>query len=346
LCSSEPCGDTAMPATDDASSTAAPTISVVIPSCGRLDLLDRSLDALLRQSHDPRTVEIIVVDDEPDHHTLHLVAGWRNPTPERGPRLVYLANTAPHGPGAARNRGWRAARAEIIAFTADDAVPQPDWLTNGLAAVADGADVVCGCIQTPVPPRPTDRQKSAHAHERADFTSANCFIKKPVLEQLDGFDERFHVQRGSDADLHFRLIEHGLRIVRAPQALAVHPMRPTPWGASLLQIRHAVFDALLYKKHPLLYRQRIEAHPCWNYYAIVAALLVALACWWLGAGLLALAATVVWFGLSLRLCARRLKDTTHSASHVVEMAVTSLLLPPLAVFWRLAGALRYRVRFA
>lgn len=337
-----------MPATDDAFSPAAPTVSVVLPTRARMDLLDRSLDALIRQSHDPRQVEIIVVDDEPDHHTLHLVAGWRNRNPEsgRGPRLVYLANTGPHGPGAARNHGWHAARADIVAFIVDDAVPQPDWLANGLAAFADGADVVCGRIQTPVAPVPTDHQSSAHAHERADFTSANCFMRKAVLEQLDGFDERFHMQRGSDADLHFRLIEHGVRIVRAPQALAVQPMRPTRWCASLLQIRHAVFDALLYKKHPLLYRQRIEARPCWDDYAIVAALLTALAGGWLGLDPLALAATVLWLALSLRLCARRLRGSAHSASHIAEIVLTSFLLPPLAAFWRLAGALRYRVRFA
>jgi hypothetical protein len=39
----------------------------------------------------------------------------------------------------------------------------------------------------------------------------------------------------------------------------------------------------------------------------------------------------------------------HGASrrpgHVLEMAVTSMLIPPLAVFWRLVGALRYRVAF-
>jgi len=335
-----------MPAPDDPPNTATPTISVVLPACGRMDLLDRSLDALMRQRLDPRSYEVIVVDDEPNHNTLHLVAGWRTRTLERGPRLVYVANTGPRGPSAARNRGWRAARANVIAFTTDDAVPGPDWLAQGLAAFDRGFDVVCGRIETPVPARPTDRQRSAHAHERADFTSANCFIHKPVLEQQGGFDERFSVQRGSDADLYFRLLEQGVRIVRAPQALAMHPVRPAPWGASLLQIRHAVFDALLYKKHPALYRERIEAGPCWDHYAIVAALLVALPCWLLGARWLALGATLVWLALTVRLALGRLRGTAHSASHVAEMAVTSLLLPPLAVFWRLAGAVRYRVRFA
>lgn len=331
-----------MPATDEFMST----VSVVLPACGRMDLLDRSLDALMRQTFDAHAYEIIVVDDEPNHNTLHLVAGWRSRTLERGPRLVYVANTGPRGPSAARNRGWRAARGSILAFTSDDAVPAPGWLEHGLAAFDEGVDVVCGRIETPVPTRPTDRQRSAHAHERADFSSANCFIRKPVLEKLDGFDERFSAQRASDADLHFRLLEEGVHMMRAPQALATHPVRPMPWGASLLQIRHAVFDALLYKKHPALYRQRVEAHPCWDHYAIVAALLVMLASWTLGARWLLLAGAVAWLALTVRLCARRLDGTAHSVSHVAEMALTSILLPPLAVFWRLTGAVRYRVRFA
>ena len=71
-----------MSATDDA----LIAVSVVLPACGRMDLLDRSLDALMRQSLDPRSYEVIVVDDEPNHNTLHLVAGWRTRTLERGPR--------------------------------------------------------------------------------------------------------------------------------------------------------------------------------------------------------------------------------------------------------------------
>lgn len=331
-----------MSATDDAMIA----VSVVLPACGRMDLLDRCLDALMRQSLDPRSYEVIVVDDEPNHNTLHLVAGWRTRTLERGPRLSYVANPGPSGPAAARNRGWRSARAAIVAFTSDDAVPASDWLAQGLAAFHDDADVVCGRIETPVPPRPTDRQRSAHAHEHAGFTSASCFIRKPVLDRLDGFDEHFNVPRGADADFYFRLLENGIRIVRAPQAMAVHPVRPTPWGASLLQIRHAIFDALLYKKHPALYRERIEPHPRWDNYAIVAALLLAAAGLATGAQWLASAAGAAWLLLTAQLCARRLRGTAHSASHVAEMIVTSALLPPLAVFWRLAGAVRYRVRFA
>ena len=80
-------------------------VSVVVPACGRMDLLDRCLDALMRQQFDPQHYEIIVVDDEPNHNTLHLVAGWRTRTLERGPRLSYVANPGPAGPASSRMPG-------------------------------------------------------------------------------------------------------------------------------------------------------------------------------------------------------------------------------------------------
>jgi GT2 family glycosyltransferase len=321
-------------------------VSVVVPACGRMDLLDRSLDALMRQGLDARKYEIIVVDDEPNHNTLHLVAGWRTRTLERGPRLSYVANPGPSGPASARNRGWRAARAPIVAFTSDDAIPEPGWLLEGLAAFDADTEVVCGRLQAPVPARPTEHQRAARGHEAADFTSANCFFRKNVLERLDGFDERFNVPRGSDADMHFRLLEHGIAIGRAPRALVVHPVRPLPWGASLLQIRHAVYDALLYKKHPALYRQKVEPRRRWDHYAIVGVLLIALASLQLGLPVAAGLAFAVWALLTIRLCAHRLRGSARTPGHVAEMIVTSILLPPLTVFWRLTGAVRYRVRFA
>jgi hypothetical protein len=44
-------------------------------------------------------------------------------------------------------------------------------------------------------------------------------------------------------------------------------------------------------------------------------------------------------------CVRRLMGATHRPSHVAEMIITSLIIPPYAVYWRLHGALKYRVAF-
>lgn len=335
-----------MPTTTTSTDTEATAVSVVVPTCGRLDLLDRCLDALTRQTLAGPCYEVIIVDDEPNHNTLHLVAGWRARTLDRGPRLVYVSNAGPHGPAAARNRGWRIAQAPVIAFTDDDTVPSPTWLASGLAAFRDGVDALCGRIEMPLPARPTDYQRDASLLQSAEFVTANCFCRKRVLEQLDGFDERFTSPWREDSDLHFRLLEMQATIAHAPEALVVHPVRPAPWGVSVLQIRKVAFDALLYKKHPQLYRQKIRGGPRWDYYVIVAALLALLAALAAGSTLLSTLAGAVWLTLTVRLCVRRLTGTAKTPSHVAEMVFTSVLIPPLAVFWRVAGAIRYRVRFA
>jgi GT2 family glycosyltransferase len=321
-------------------------ISVVVPTCGRLDLLDRSLDALTRQDYPAGAYEVIVVDDEPSRNTLQLVAGWRARTLDRGARLVYVANDGAHGLAAARNLGWRSARAPIIAFTDDDTVPATGWLTQAMAAFAAGTDVLCGRVETPTP-APAQRDDAASDSDGAvEFVAANCFCRRRVLEALDGFDERFRDGWREDNDFHFRLLEMNANIVSAPQAVVVHPVRPAAWGASLFQLHKISFDALLYKKHPALYRKKIRRLPCWEDYAIVAALAVGVLALVVGHEILAVAGWGAWLVLTAMLCIRRLQGSSTSVAHVADMLFTSALIPPLAVFWRVLGAIKYRVRFA
>ncbi len=332
-----------------------PRVSVVVPTCHRVLLLDRCLDALLAQLLPSREFEVIVVDDGPSHHARQLVCLWRKRAAARGVELRYVVNTGAPGPAAARNMGWRIAHADIIAFTDDDAVPSPGWLGCGLAPFGSGADVVCGRVHMPLPPAPTDQQREAGRRALAEFSTANCFIRKGLLASLGGFDDSFRYAWREDADLYFRLLDRRAGIVRAPHALVIHPPRPAPWAASLRQQPRSAFDALLYKKHPQRYRQQI-GNPRRDYDAIVAFLLLAMGAGaagaaWPGApgaqaaASLAAGAAAAWMALTAMLCARRLRGTSRHPSHVADIVLTSALLPPLAVFWRLAGALRYRVAF-
>ncbi|HBF51098.1 MAG TPA: glycosyl transferase family 2, partial [Massilia sp.] len=93
-------------------------------------------------------------------------------------------------------------------------------------------------------------------------------------------------------------------------------------GVSLLHTRRAVFDALLYKKHPGLYRAKVESAPRWDHYLAVAALLLALAGWLAGSALVFGLAGLAWLGLTARLCLQRLRGTAKTASHIAEMIVT------------------------
>lgn len=285
-------------------------VSVVVPTCGRPELLARCLDALEAQSLPREAYEIVVADD----------SGTRD------------------GPAAARNRGWRRARAPIVAFTDDDAVPDRCWLEHALAYFDDPTvDAVAGRIVMPVADTPTDYERDAQGLERAEFVTANCLIRRSVLERLGGFDERFRLAWREDSDMHFRLLSAGRRIARAPDAVVVHPVRPAPWGVSLRQQKKVMFDALLYRNHRRLYRQRIRRSPRWDYYAITGALLLAP---------FKPVFLLPWAALTLRFFCRRLEGTSRSPLHVLELLLTSIAIPPLAVFWRIVGALRFRVAFA
>jgi GT2 family glycosyltransferase len=283
-------------------------VSVVVPTCGRPDLLERCLAALERQTLARSEYEIIVADD----------------------------TALRSGPAAARNRGWREAQAPVVAFTDDDTVPDAGWLESGLAVIRRGADAAVGRTLMPLSEPPTDYERNESGLERAEFITANCFVRRYVLQELGGFDESFRMPWREDSDLHFRLLEGGYRIARADAALVVHPVRPAPWGVSLRQQKKVVFDALLFRKHPRLYRERIRAAPRWDYYLIVLCLALSPLSW---------IAFAFWAGLTGRFIAHRLDGTSKAPKHVAEMIVTSILIPPLSVFWRLVGALRYRVAF-
>lgn len=316
--------------------------SVVVPTCRRSDLLERCLAALVAQDLEPRHYEIIVADDACLDATREQVECWAGRAPVT---IRYLAVTDGEGPAAARNAGWRAARGEIIAFTDDDCVPDPDWLRAGLAAFVDGVVGASGRLVVPVPSRPTDYERNAAQIEAAEFVTANCFYRRAALAAISGLDERFRTAWREDTDLYFRLARRGSRLVHAPEAVALHPVRPAGWGVSVGQQRKSMYNALLFKKHPNLYRGKVQPQPPWHYYAIVGALFASLLGVASGRPRLTLGGAGLWIGLTGRFCVLRLQGTSRRPAHVAEMVVTSVLIPPLSIFWRVRGAIKYRVWF-
>jgi GT2 family glycosyltransferase len=318
-------------------------VAIVVPTCGRPSLLRQCLTSLLRQDFDAAAYEIIIVDDDPHAATREAVVECAAQRQDCCPRLTYIASPGPHGPAAARNFGWRAAQAPIIAFTDDDTIASPEWLRKGLQAFTADVTAVWGKIDMPLNGTPSDYERDAKGLETAEFVTANCFCLKRVLEGIDGFDERFRFAWREDADLYFRLLALGGRVVHAPDAVITHPIRSAGWGVSMRQQKKIQFDALLYKKHPVLYRQKIRAGARWDYYLIVACLIAAPIAMLAGHAALALAAGAIWLLLTLRFFAMRLKGTIKTVSHIAEMLVTSAVIPPVAVFWRLIGAMKFRV---
>ena len=318
----------------------SPQVSVVIPTRRRPALLRRCLEALQAQQIPAESVEILVCDDGPDAATLEVVESLAQRRPD-GPVLRYLVPGGEHGPAAARNRGWRQARAPVVAFTDDDTVPASDWLVRGLQAMLPGVSAVSGRIIMPLPPRPNDYERDASGLAAAEFATANCFVRREALEKVNGFDPRFSIAWREDSDLQFSLMEAGLTIVRAPDARVLHPIRPAGFAASLRMQRKIVFDSLLFRKHPKFYRERIRPGLPWFYLLTTLAGSIALGCALAGAWTTAGASFGLWALLTAWFFARRARGTSRRPRDLADLLVTSVLIPPLSIGWRVIGMARF-----
>lgn len=319
-------------------------ITVVVPTYRRPSLLRRCLLALIDQDIPPARYEIIVCDDGPDDGTRELVMRLAAKSSALGPHIEYVPVTATQGPAAARNCGWRRARAAMIAFTDDDTIPDKSWLREGWRAMKPGVSAAAGRIDVPLPPEPTDYELDAAGLASAEFATANCFVRRCVLERVGGFDERYTSAWREDSDLQFAVLSADGIIVRADSALIVHPVRSGRWGVSISQQKKSRFDALLRRKYPRLYRQRISRSPPWLYYAILAAFAAGLAGSISGELPAAVGGFAAWAMLTAVFAVKRLHSTALTPRHVAEMLWTSIVIPPLSIFWRVYGALKFGIR--
>lgn len=316
-------------------------VSVIVPTCGRGELLRHCLSALTRQAFDKSKYEVIVVDDAASAGTRRVVEEHEG----RGMIIQYIPVIGKHGPASARNAGLRLSRGEIIAFTDDDCIPEPDWLQAGTAAFVDGLAGASGRLVVPLPERPSDYEMNAARLESSRFVTANSFYRRSALVGIGGFDERFRIAWREDSDLFFRLLKARKMLAHVPGAVVVHPVRPAPWGVSVRQQRKSMFNALLYKKHPELYRERLKPVFPWHYYLIVCALVLSVASGVTHHATPCLGFFLAWLLGSALFCAHRLRRSSRSPGHILEMIITSMAIPPVCVFWRFAGAVRYRVFF-
>ena len=248
-------------------------ISVVIPTFRRPQLLQNCLASLMKQNFPKTDFEVIVVSDGPDEMTRNIVSGFSF----MNDHFIYMQMPQKKGPAAARNFGWRRANGVLIAFTDDDTLPDTDWLQNLWKAYKGEKEIAfTGKIKVPLSHSPTDYEKNTAGLETAAFVTANCCCSKAALQRVEGFDERFSMAWREDSDLEFKLLRHKVPIVRVADALVVHPVRQAPWGISLKEQKKGMFNALLFKKHPGLYREKIQPGPPWNYYVMVGSFLLLL----------------------------------------------------------------------
>ena len=231
-----------------------PPITVVVCTRDRTELLAGCLRALLELDYP--AYEVVVVDNAPsDEGTARLAA-------DLGVR--YVREDVP-GLDRARNRGIRAARYEIVAFTDDDARPDPGWLREVAAAFADPEIMAVTGFVAPLTLHTAAQRLFAleyggmsHGTRQRTFCrsemrnaqllwasaigcGANMAFRKRIFDELGGFDAALDVGTpaggGGDVEMLHRIVVSGHAVAYHPAALVWHRHRPT-----MTALRRQLFD--------------------------------------------------------------------------------------------------------
>jgi histidinol-phosphate phosphatase family protein len=312
--------------------------TVVVPTIGRPSL-DVLLDALAT-STGPRPAELVLVDDRPTGEPLH---------PDRpGLPPVRVVRTGGGGPARARNLGWRTAHTEWIAFLDDDVVPDPDWydrLAADLAALPDDVAGTQGRVRVPLPEdrRPTDWERGTAGLATSSWITADLAYRRSALAAVGGFDERFPRAFREDSDLALRVLDTGSSLSRG-QRWITHPVRPVDrWVSARVQAGNAD-DVLMRRLHGPTWRDRADAalgrRP--RHLAVTGAAVAAVGLLAAGKPKAAGLAALGWLAGTAEFAWARIAPGPRDRAEVTTMALTSAVIPPLATWHFLRGAVVHR----
>ena len=261
--------------------------------------------------------------------------------------MLSVVRARARGPAAARNVGWRASRADWIAFLDDDVVPGADWLAGlqyDLCGLTPSIAASQGSLSVPIPPRPTDWERNVSGLAAAEFITADMAFRRAALEAANGFDERFPRAFREDAELACRLLSGGWEIVRGRRTV-VHPVPPAGPFVSVRRQRGNADDALMRALHGPRWRELAHVprgrRP--RHLATTAAALTGVAAVALGRRAIAAASLAAWAAGTLELAVARVRPGPRTASEITTMAVTSALLPPAASLHWMRGVVRWRL---
>ncbi len=228
-------------------------------------MLAACLRALTEQDFPVDRYEIVVCDDGPDEATRACVAAHSAARAgERGLTLCAIVPVTSHARSAgARNAGWQQARSPVIAFTDDDTLPDPHWLLRrALRAIAPEArrppraESSCRCP----PCRPTTKPMPA-ASNAPNSQPPTYSWRRSFLTMTGGFDETVYISVARGLRPAVRAAASGRqdRARRTRRSSCIRCGRRV--GSQHFAAKKSQFDALLYKKHPELFKARIRSSP-------------------------------------------------------------------------------------
>ncbi|HCU0192424.1 glycosyltransferase family 2 protein [Proteus mirabilis] len=196
-----------------------PSVSVIIPTHNRPDLLKKAISSVLEQTYDVN--EIIVVDDTDSIQTEKTIKEFNIS------KIKYFYNSTGKGACSSRNLGAKKASSEFIAFLDDDDLWVKDKLKEQMLLSHNHSAIFTRlCInyegtnlkystRGKVPKNPLKEI----CLENFIGGTISCMISREIFLSLGGFDERFPARE--EYDLWIRIISNNYKIAIVEKPLAI-----------------------------------------------------------------------------------------------------------------------------
>jgi glycosyltransferase involved in cell wall biosynthesis len=211
-----------------------PFLSVIIPAHNGGKVITRTLDALSRSDLSRDRWELIVVDDASTDDTATIAA--------RHAEAVICLPGKPHGPAYARNRGFEAARGEVLVFVDADVCVHSDVLRRFVELFEANPDIgaIFGSYDNapPAPSLVSQYRNLLHhyvhhqnAGEAETFWAGCGAVRRDLFAECGQFDEwHYYRPQIEDIELGHRIRAHGHRILLCPEIQGTHLKRWTLRG--------------------------------------------------------------------------------------------------------------------
>jgi|ETNmetMinimDraft_8_1059916.scaffolds.fasta_scaffold36257_2 glycosyltransferase involved in cell wall biosynthesis len=196
-----------------------PTVSVIIPTHNRSQLLKRAIGSVLNQTYSK--LECIVVDDASTDETTEVVASFNDD------RIRCFRHKINRHASAARNTGIRHSKGELIAFLDDD----DEWMDGKLEQQVNLLQkspqniglVYCWMSYMKSEEELYNNKPILKGYifkdmidKQAIGNSSTLLVRRKVIDQIGGFDET--LPRGNDGDF-IRRVSQKYEVDYVPEVL-------------------------------------------------------------------------------------------------------------------------------
>ena len=201
-----------------------PFITVIIPTYHDWERLQWCIDALAEQSYPEIKIEILIINNDTNDKV---------PKTFKLPKNAKILSENKVGSYAARNRGLKNSRGEIIGFTDSDCIPDKDWIKNAVKEFQnDMVSLIGGKVKIYKPKNGSnivyDYEKIFSFRQHINVPKGNCvtanlFIKRSVVDKIGYFDET--VNSGGDWKYTQKAVDNNLVMEYCDNVVVSHPSR-------------------------------------------------------------------------------------------------------------------------